>query len=416
MNKKRETGITGVENNNNNLQKNSIVIKRIVVFMFMFALSGLIAWLGSVFYRNETDMMIRNIVMVLAGTGIVMFSFVMGEVSGFFVYRNEGRYGRFAVTYLFCLVAAVFLPFLPVAGWPYLVFFVLLGVFSNGMTGLVAGSLCLLMSVHFAGCDYAVFWLYFISGMAGIMLFATLDEEFRVGIPVLISLLILALCLTANVILFAKEKLSIAQFMIPGINLMICCILLLVSLKMVSSMVIHRYRDKYMEINDPECPLLVQLKEFSKEEYYHAIHTAYLGDKVARSLGIDDAAVKACGYYHRIGKLTGENTWENVSAICDKYHFPPKTKQILKEYVDPDEKIISKETIVVLFADCIVSSILYLFAKDPKAELDYEQLIDTVFKKKFETDELWGNEISLGQICEMKKIFIKEKLYYDFLR
>lgn len=402
--------------NNSNLQKNNIIIKRIVVFMFMFALSGLIAWLGSVFYRNKTDMMIRNIVMVLAGTGIVIFSFVMGEASGFFVYRNEGRYGRFAVTYLFCLVAAVFLPFLPVAGWPYLVFFVLLGVFSNGMTGLVAGSLCLLMSVHFAGCDYAVFWLYFISGMAGIMLFATLDEEFRVGIPVLISLLILALSLTANVILFAEEKLSIVQFMIPGINLMVCCILLLVSLKMVSSMVIHRYRDKYMEINDPECPLLVQLKEFSKEEYYHAIHTAYLGDKVARNLGIDDAAVKACGYYHRIGKLTGENTWENVSAICDKYHFPPKTKQILKEYVDPDERIVSKETIVVLFADCIVSSILYLFAKDPKAELDYEQLIDTVFKKKFETDELWGNEISLGQICEMKKIFIKEKLYYDFLR
>lgn len=402
--------------NNSNLQKNSIVIKRIVVFMFMFALSGLTAWLGSVFYHNKTDVMIRNIVMVLAGTGIVIFSFVMGEASGFFVYRNEGRYGRFAVIYLFCLVAAVFLPFLPVAGWPYLVFFVLLGVFSNGMTGLVAGSLCLLMSVHFAGCDYAVFWLYFISGMAGIMLFATLDEEFRVGIPVLISLLILALCLTANVILFAEEKLSIVQFMIPGINLMVCCILLLVSLKMVSSMVIHRYRDKYMEINDPECPLLVQLKEFSREEYYHAIHTAYLGDKVARNLGIDDAAVKACGYYHRIGKLTGENTWENVSAICDKYHFPPKTKQILKEYVDPDERIVSKETIVVLFADCIVSSILYLFAKDPKAELDYEQLIDTVFKKKFETDELWGNEISLGQICEMKKIFIKEKLYYDFLR
>lgn len=402
--------------NNRNLQKNNIVIKRIVVFMFMFALSGLIAWLGSVLYRNKTDMMIRNIVMALTGTGIVIFSFVMGEASGFFVYRNEGRYGRFAVIYLFCFAAAAFLPFLPVAGWPYLVFFVLLGVFSNGMTGLVAGSLCLLMSVHFAGCDYAVFWLYFVSGMAGIMLFATLDDEFRVGIPVVISLLILALCLTANVILFAKEKLSIAQFMIPGINLMVCCILLLVSLKMVSSMVIHRYRDKYMEINDPECPLLVQLKELSREEYYHAIHTAYLGDKVARNLGIDDAAVKACGYYHRIGKLTGENTWENVSAICDKYHFPPKTKQILKEYVDPDERIVSKETIVVLFADCIVSSILYLFAKDPKAELDYEQLIDTVFKKKFETDELWGNEISLGQICEMKKIFIKEKLYYDFLR
>ena len=304
--------------------------------MFMFALSGVIVWLGSTFYHNQTDMMIRNIVMVLTGTGITIFSYVMGELSGFFVYRNEGRYGRFALTYLVSLTAAVLLPFLPVTGWPYLVVFVLLSVFSNGMTGLVAGSLCLLLSVNFAGCDYAIFWLYFISGMAGILVFATLDEDFRVGIPMLISLLVLALCLTANVILFAKERLSIAQFMIPGINLMVCCILLLVSLKMVSSMIIHRYRDRYMEINDPECPLLVQLKELSKEEYYHAIHTAYLGDKVARSLGIDDAAVKACGYYHRIGKLTGENTWENVSVICDKYHFPPKAKQILKEYVDPD--------------------------------------------------------------------------------
>ena len=71
---------------------------------------------------------------------------------------------------------------------------------------------------------------------------------------------------------------------------------------------------------------------------------------------------------------------------------------------------------MVLFADCIVSSILYLFEKDPKAELNYEQLIDTVFKKKFETDELWENELSLAQLRKMKKIFIQEKLYYDFLR
>ena len=71
---------------------------------------------------------------------------------------------------------------------------------------------------------------------------------------------------------------------------------------------------------------------------------------------------------------------------------------------------------MVLFADCIVSSILYLFDKDPKAELDYAQLIDTVFQKKFETDELWNNDISLAQLHEMKRIFVQEKLYYDFLR
>lgn len=405
-----------MEKNNSNSQKNTNVIRRIIIFMLMFPAAGVIAWLGSMLYRSQTEMMIRNIVMVLAGTGIVIFSFTFSENSGFFVYRNEGRYGRFALTFLLTLAASVFLPYLPVTGWPFLVFFVMLGMFSNTVTGLAAGSLALLLSVNLAGCDYAIFWLYFISGMAGILVFSTLDEDFKVGIPVVISLLLLTLCLTANVILFSRDKLSIGQFMIPAINLMVCCILLLVCLKLVSTTVIHRYRDRYMEINDPECPLLVQLKELSKEEYYHAIHTAYLGDKIARNLGIDDMAVKACGYYHRIGKLKGENTWENVSSICDKYHFPPKTKQILREYVDPDAKMVSKETVVVLFSDCIVSSILYLFAKDPKAELDYAQLIDTVFKKKFETEELWGNEISLAQIHQMKKIFIQEKLYYDFLR
>ena len=132
MGKKQETGITGVENNIN-LEKNSNIIKRIVVFMFMFALSGVIAWLGSVLYHIQTDMMIRNIVMVLTGSGIVIFSYVMGETSGFFVYRNEGRYGRFAFIYLVSLTAAVFLPFLPVTGWPFLVLFVLLSVFSNSI-------------------------------------------------------------------------------------------------------------------------------------------------------------------------------------------------------------------------------------------------------------------------------------------
>lgn len=391
-------------------------IKRIFVFGIMFILSGGITLAGSLLYGRETDVLLRNIVMILAGTGIVIFAFTMEEINRRFIYRNDGKYARFALMYLGGLAASVFLPYLPVTGWPFLVIFVLLGVFSDGVTGLAAGSVCLLLSVSLSGGSFSVFWLYFISGAAGILVFSTLNDEFKVGIPMFISLLILMLCLTANVILLSNEQLSVAQFTIPAVNLVVCCILLLVSLKIFSTAVIHRNREKYMEINDPEFPLLVQLKDMSKEEYYHAIHTAYLSDRIARRLGLDDAAAKACAYYQRIGKLKGDNTWENVSAICSEYHFPPNTKKILKEFIDESEKIVSKETIVVLFADCIVSSIAYLFEKDPKAELDYAQLIDTVFRKKLETDELWGNEISLAQIHDMKKIFVEEKLYYDFLR
>ena len=391
-------------------------LKRIAVFGLMFILAGMIALAGTILHKGEMEEMLRNTVMVMTGTGMVIFSFAMEEINQRFIYRNEGKYSRFSLMYLGGLLAAVFLPYLPVTGWPFLVIFVLLGVFSDTATGVMAGSVCLLLSVHFVGGDFAIFWLYFISGVAGSLVFSTLDDDFRVMLPLFISLAILTLCLTANEILFTPMKLSAAQFLIPAINLVVCCILLLISLKMFSTAVIHRNREKYMEINDPEFPLLVQLKEMSKEEYYHAVHTAYLSDRIARRLELDDAAAKACAYYHRIGKLRGENTWENVSSICNEYHFPSNTKKILKEYVDESEKVVSKETIVVLFADCIVSSILYLFEKDPMAQLDYAQLIETVFQKKLETDELWWNEISLSQIREMKKIFIEEKLYYDFLR
>ena len=399
------------------MEKSKIsTVKRILILGMMFLLSGGIACAGSLLYQPETESLIRNVVMALAGTGIVIYAYLFSETAGLFIYRNEGKYDKFAVVYLGSMIAAIFFPWLPVTGWPFLVIFVLLGVFSNGITGMMAGSVCLLLAVNFAGGDLSVFWLYFISGLAGILMFSNLNDDFLVGLPVIVSLLVLILCLTANVVLFSREQLAVEQFTIPAMNMMTCCILLLVILKAFSSSVIHKDQEKYMEINDPECPLLVQLKNMSKEEYYHAIHTAYLGDRIAKRLQLDDAAVKACGYYHRIGRLKGENTWENVSKICDEFHFPAYTRKILKEYVDGKEKVVSKETIVVLFADCIVSSILYLFDKDPMAQLDYKQLIDTVFNKKLETDELWSNEISLAQLHEMKKIFIEEKLYYDFLR
>lgn len=391
-------------------------VKRIVTFGIMFLLAGGIAFGGSLLYQPGTEFLMRNTVMVSAGTGIVIYAYLLSEVMGLFLYRNEGKYIKFAFVYLGSLVAAVLLPMMPVTGWPFLVIFVLLGVFSNSVTGMAAGSVCLLLAVNFTGGDMAVFWLYFISGLAGVLMFSNLNDDFLVGLPVVISLMILILCLTANVILFSKEQLAPDQYTIPVINVIVCCILLLIILKAFSSSVIHKDQEKYMEINDPECPLLVQLKNLSKEEYYHAIHTAYLGDRIAKRLQLDASAVKACGYYHRIGRLKGENTWENVSAICEEYHFPANTKKILREYVDGTQKVVSKETIVVLFADCIVSSILYLFQKDPRAQLDYGQLIDTVFRKKLETDELWENEISLAQLHEMKKIFVEEKLYYDFLR
>ncbi|MCM1047551.1 MAG: hypothetical protein NC433_03915 [Clostridiales bacterium] len=403
------------ENNNKRVvwQK----IKVTLEFILLFVLSGAIAGIGSIVYGLDMSEIICNTVMVLLGTGIVIFSLSASEIYDLYFYPNMRSYGRFTFLYILGLALSLLFPLLPVSGWPFLIIFVLLSLFSNSISGLVSGSVCLMLSVMLLpDAGIRAFFLYFISGLVGIMVFSRLNESFKVGTPTFISLMCLTICLVTNAVLFEKDGMSVTQVAIIPINLMVNFILLLIILKIFSNNVIHKTRNKYMDLNDPEFPLLVQLKELSKEEYYHAVHTAYLCDKIAKRLGYDDTVVKACGYYHRIGILKGEITWENTQEICLEYSIPYEVRRILEEYMQPDHEISLKETVVLLFADCIVTSISRLFAQNAKAKLDYEKIIDTIFDNKMKSKKMWRNSMSLGELREMRKIFSEEKLYYDFLR
>lgn len=414
--KNEEAGIVEMEENNN-VQPKKQGAGKIMEFLILFITSGAIAGLGSLLYGYKEGEIIHNTIMTLLGTGTVIFALSASEVHDLYFYKNKGKYGKFTILYLSALILSLLFPLLPVMGWPFLVIFVFLSLFSNSISGLVSGSVCLMLSIMLeSGGSYNEFFIYFLSGLVGIMVFGRLNDTFKVGLPIFISFACLTVCLFANTTLSGSERISVSQFTVIAINLMVSFILLLIILKIFSNTMIHKYNDKYMEINDPECPLLVQLKEMSKEEYYHAIHTAYLGDKIAKQLKLNEMAVKSCGYYHRIGILRGENSWENVEKICKEYRIPPDARKALKEYISPDEPTLSKEATVVLFADCIVTSITRLFAKDPKAELDYEQIINTIFDNKLESGELNKSDISIMQLRKMRKIFSEEKLYYDFLR
>ncbi len=392
-------------------------ILKYLQFFLMFFLAGIIAGAGSFFYGCESADIICNTIMVMLGTGMVIFALFFSEVNNLYYYANQGKYGKFVLFYLAAMALSLVFPLLPVSGWPFLVVFVILSLFSNSISGLVAGSVCLMLPVILQNTGSSrEFMLYFFSGLVGILVFSRLNEDFRVGLPVFISLICLTVCLSANIILFERERLSISQFTFVAINIMVNFILLMITLKIFNGSVIHRYRDRYMDLNDPEFPLLVQLKEYNKSEYYRAIHTAYLGDRIAKRLGINDVGVKACGYYHRIGILKGENTWDNVKLICEEYRIPEDTRKVLKEYLTRPDKVIAKETTVLMFADCIVRTILDEFSKDSKAELNYKQIIDTVFNKKMESGALSESDISIAQMREMRKLFKAEQLYYDFLR
>lgn len=383
----------------------------------IFFLSVLISGGAAFLYGYAAKEIVKVVIMSCISTGCVVFAIEESRIFQGFLFDNVEHMWRFTVLYFFYLLGSVVFPMFPAGGWPYVAVFTGLMLFSGRLIAVCAGCNLLFISMLLSPAPSTdLFMIYFISGIAGILLFSALDESFRVWLPLMIALMLQFVGLCLHEVLLVNEVFHGEMFLVPAVNILVNLILLLILLKFFSFSIIYRTRDTYMDINDPECPLLVRLKEFSREEYFHAIHTAYLCDRIAKRLSLDDAAAKAGGYYHKIGILKGENSFENVKLVLEDYDIPDYVMEILKEYLNKEEDIVSKETAILLISDTVISSISYLFSKDANANLDYEQLIQAVFKKKMESGILNHNRLSLRELEEIKEILVEEKLYYDFLR
>lgn len=402
-----------------NMEKNSPPFRWIWLLPEAAALlTALLGVYGIGMYRQTLrEELLRNLVMAALGIGVTGFLLRRDCMEHALDYDNGENLQRFWWCFLVCLPVALAGVFLPAAGLPFLVIFVALTLFSNLSTGVVSAAMLLMLTVLVGAGQWNVFLLYFVSGVVAASFFHGLDKSFRIGVPLLLSLMVLMVCETANLVLFDNRHLNGEMFVIPAANVIVSGILLLGVCKLVSSAVIYRYRVKYMELTDPECALLVRFKEEAREEYYQSMHTAYFCDRIGRRLGLDADALKAAGYYHRIDRALGVDTaFEQVDVLLEKYRFPPAVRAILKEFLAKGRPIRGKETAVLVFADAVTASVMFLFSQDKSAVPDYDKLIDAIFRKQLNAGVLRECEITQRELTIMKKIFKEEKLYYDFLR
>lgn len=354
---------------------------------------------------------------ILAGTGAFLTCFLFLSEKDRLSEKNASpaRTSRFAISYGICLAVSLCCAFLPPAGWPFLVIFVMMSLFCGFLPGICGGISFLTFSVLLAGADISIFALYVLTGLLGACLFSRLDEKYRIALPLFVSLSFLFAAETACVVLFANETLKWELFLIPALNVIISLILLLILLKVYSGMEIFKYRIKYLEINDQEFELLVNIKEKDKNVYYRAVHAAYFSERIAQALSLDADAAKTAAYYANAGILYKEPE-KDLEKEFVSYGFPPYARQLLRELTVKNTGIRHKEAAVVYMADAVISSILYLFEKKQDTKTDYAAVIETVFQKKWESGSLKNSELTFAEWNRMKKIFKEEKLYYDFLR
>lgn len=389
--------------------------RRAVPFLIILLLT-VFTWLLSVILKKEPADMIRNTVLAAIGGGCIVFSMIQSRLEHSFLYDNEDHLWRFFFFFVCSLILAYLFVFLPFEGWPYMVISIALSLFGNEILGIVCTAVLLMLSTGLSGAPSEIFFLYFLTGIAAILFFRRIDSEFHIFLPSFCSFAVLLAAQTACIVLYMNERLNIGMFVLPTIGLFVNGILLVIVLKYFGYSVVNRYRMIYMEINDQEYELMVQLRQNDREGYFVAIHTGYLCERIANRFGLDAALCKAGGYYHKLADCQKEEREELFERLSDKHHFPPAVLKLLDECNRPGHRFVTPEAAVVHMADAVVTSIRYLFQTNPEAQVSYEQVIGSIFDRKVKMGLFDECRITFSQFQHMRKLFLEEKLYYDFLR
>jgi len=392
--------------------------KQISCIAVLFLESIICTCIFSKAYGFGIDEILRNVLTAILGTAVILFLWKDSCVRNLISKADRGFLNSFFIIYAGTFLAAMLFPLVNVMLWPYMPIFVLLSLFSNPLIGIFSASFIMQMSFLLTNtARYDAFFMYMIAGVVAIALFRNVGDKLQYGLPIAAALSVLFILLVGYYVLSLNASFSITLFIIPVINVIISTIILLILLSAYSLYVIRGGNDMYMDINDPEFELLVKLKEKDKREYYVAIHTAYLAERIAADIELNRRSIKSCSYYHNIGMIAKENTLNSALDLYEEYKFPKEATELLLEYIKVgSSKPQSKEATVVNLCEDIVRNIMAIFAHDKTAKPDTDLLIDEMFEKKEMYGTLKNSDLTIAQLERVKVLLKKEKLYYDFLR
>lgn len=391
---------------------------KVLLAIVMLAVSIPVVGVAAYFYEKSFRDIFILLIIVTSCFGMTLFSFFQSDVFQALHYDNGGHLARFVLAFLMGTAAACLLPLLSDAGGILPVAALALTLFSNTVTGLTAYAGLLCVCAYFAGADNLTFLLYFLTGVLFAVLFERLDNDYRTGAPMSVAVVVYVVEIAAKVVIESHGTPTPDALIVPVMNVFVTFILMLVILRFYCAVVIDKEKGRFLRINDQEYRLLAKYKEEDKQTYFNAIHTAYFAEKTARLLHMDVDVAKNGGYYHRIIVLECKKQNKSLEEICRENKFPPEAVRLLQEYTYKSKPMKMRETVAVYFADCVVSSIMYLIEKGgaDSQDRDYGKIATAIIRRKVDSGELNNSEISFADLGGIEKIYTGEKLYYDFLR
>ncbi len=356
-------------------------------------------------------------------TGIISFAILIVE---YLLHREQNRncMGQkmdirlFLVAFSILTLLVSAYPLMRPLAWPFLFLALLLSFLTDQRLAIASYAVLVIQPCMMAHCDVNYVFLFLVSGLVVQLLFGNLDDSYRIGIPTFLSACVFLVLSVADIFLFNDVALNIESFLLPLVNVFVNLVLMIVVLHIYSRSFLHRFRDRYLTVNDTEFVLLAEAREQDPDTYYKAIHTSYLAERLAAFFQLDRDSTKSASYYWRLSEKRLQRQQEESAGIPEllaEYDFPEEAVQLLEELVS-EKRPVTREATAVYMSDCVIGLLTDLFEKDNKVRLDYTEFFRRLFEEKYREGAFNQCDFSIRQICEMRELFIKEALYYDFLR
>lgn len=159
-------------------------------------------------------------------------------------------------------------------------------------------------------------------------------------------------------------------------------------------------------ILDNECELILRLQKYSKDIYEHSMLVSELSDKAGMYFQLNSKLTKACGLYHEIGRIVGNDYIKEGVNLCKEYNFPEEVISIIKEQNGRYQKPSSMESVIVMLSESVVTTIEYVKKRPEKSTLSMSKIIENVFNNRLNNGMLDGVSMNIKDYNRLKEFYI----------
>ncbi|MCI6655765.1 MAG: HDIG domain-containing protein [Clostridium sp.] len=164
--------------------------------------------------------------------------------------------------------------------------------------------------------------------------------------------------------------------------------------------------EKMSNLLESDYELIRRLQAFSANLFIHSMRVSVMSMRVSQKMGYNSLLAKAGGMYHEIGRIKKEENYvEATNDIAYAYDFPKCLTDLILQVCDKDEKPESREAMVVMLSDSIVSMIEYFEKNTDKSRPSKEKLIESVFANRQKKGNFDNCDISEKEIEGIKETY-----------